>query len=46
MIDRLLTQAEDGAGAWVGAKAPSRGEGRALSGLAAGRDVSERGAKT
>ncbi len=46
MIDRLLTRNKDSARAWVGVKAPSRGEGRALSGVSAGRDLTVRGEAT
>lgn len=46
MIDRLRIRNKDSARAWVGAKAPSRGEGRALSGLSAGRDLLVRGEAT
>lgn len=45
MSDRLLTHAKESARAWVGAKAPSRGEGPALSGLSAGRNFRMKGAK-
>ena len=40
MSDRLIYHTEDSARAWVGAQAPSREEGRALSGPWTGQEFS------